>query len=110
MCIRDRSQTIYNNVYGRLLELYDEINFFYKETIGLYITTMNKYRNDGVFLTMDEPLENLPNPFQNFKYLDDDNPTELEAIGKKYSDININFDELLTNTNDKNHENVSINN
>ncbi len=107
---RAESQTIYNNVYGRLLELYDEINFFYKETIGLYITTMNKYRNDGVFLTMDEPLENLPNPFQNFKYLDDDNPTELEAIGKKYSDININFDELLTNTNDKNHENVSINN
>ncbi len=88
---RAESQTIFNNVYGRLIEMYDEINFFYKETVGLYITTMNKYRNDGVFMIMDEPLDDLQNPFQAFKYLDDDSPAEIEPTEDNYSEINIDF-------------------
>ncbi len=107
---RAESLTIFNNIYGRLIEMYDEINFFYKETVGLYITTMNKYRNDGVFLIMNEPLEDLPNPFASFKYMDDDTSAEMKTTDDNYSEINIDFDELLTNTNTKNHENTPFNN
>ncbi len=105
---RSENLTIYNNVYGRLIELFDELNFFYKETVGLYISTLNKYRNDGFFMAM-EPLEDLPNPFRNFKYIEA-NPAENDTSEKEVSDINLNFDELLTNTNNKNHEKVPTNN
>lgn len=89
---KTQSQTTFNNIYGRLVELYDEVNFFHKETIGLYIATMNKYRNDGVFMTIDESLEDLPNPFRNFKYLDGDNPDSLGLEEKEHSHINLDFD------------------
>ena len=67
---RDKSIAIHDNTYGRVVAFVEQVDSHYKSMVGLYISTMNRYRKDEALLVIPEIIS-LPDPFKDFSYIVD---------------------------------------
>jgi hypothetical protein len=102
----EQAQTQYNNIFGCCTEFHQQINTFFRKEVGRYVAIMNKYRNDDYYMLIDGSIKDLPNPFDKYKYADEELPQLETNDVSLIPDININFDKLLTEVNNNDYEEI----
>lgn len=105
-------QTTYNNMLSSLNQFHIEINAFFQETVCLYVGILNKYNHGGHFIVMDDSIKDITNPFDKYSYLENSLPEvtkQLTTAKPDYADIELELNELLTNTSNNDYENTEIN-